>query len=151
MNNGFVRKEIIPDGHYRLEVLSAETNNTYSPQVSARVRVVGGEYNGHTFVDYSSRSEDTGEIQQGTKAWSLIESCLGDGFDKKVSSVEGALQMLPGHQFLSQISATKTGTRNRLEHGTIGPVQTEEDSVGLGNGSSPEPPDEGTGWEDITF
>jgi hypothetical protein len=61
----------------QLEVLSAETADTYGPQIGLKLKVMGGEHEGHTFMDYANRDEDTGQIKQGSKAWSIFEACLG--------------------------------------------------------------------------
>jgi hypothetical protein len=108
----FMEKELIEPGTQRLEVLSVEKTETYGPQVSFKLKVLGGEHDGYTFIDYATRDEDTGNINQGTKAWSIFEACLGVGFAKK----------------------TKTGSRNKVEFGTIGPLPreaSEDDDVDL--------------------
>ena len=46
---GFSPKEVIPQEVCRLEVLSAETADTYGPQIGLKLKVVGGEHDGHTF------------------------------------------------------------------------------------------------------
>ena len=74
---GFAPKEIIPQEVCRLEVLSAETADTYGPQIGLKLKVVGGEHDGHSFMDYANRDEDTGKVKQGSKAWSIFEACLG--------------------------------------------------------------------------
>jgi len=77
---GFVPKEIIPSGVRRLEILDDEKNDTFDPQVALKLKVLGGEYDGHIFMDYSARDKDTGQIKQGGKAWSIFEACLGRDF-----------------------------------------------------------------------
>ena len=57
---GFAPKEIIPQEVCRLMVLSAETADTYGPQIGLKLKVVGGEHDGHTFMDYANRDEDSG-------------------------------------------------------------------------------------------
>jgi len=114
----FAPKEIIPSGFQQLEVLSVENTDTYGPQVAFRDKVIGGKYDGHTFVDYASRDEDTGQIKQGTKAWSIYEACLGAGFHKKIKSLDDIV----GKQFVAKVETTKTGSRNKVEFGTTGPV-----------------------------
>jgi hypothetical protein len=110
----FMEKELIEPGNQRLEVLSG-------PQVAFKLKVVGGEHDGYTFVDYATRDEDTGNINQGTKAWSIFEACLGVGFSKKIKR----LQDIEGRQFMAKVEHTKTGSRNKVEFGTIGPLPRE--------------------------
>jgi hypothetical protein len=119
---GFAPKEIIPQEMCRLEVLSAETADTYGPQIGLKLKVVGGEHNGHTFMDYANRDEDTGQVKQGSKAWSIFEACLGRDFHKKPGV---SLKSLIGKQFMGQVTQTRTGSRNKVEHGTIAPVPGE--------------------------
>ena len=120
---GFAPKEVIPQEVCRLEVLAADKADTYGPQMYLKLKVVGGEHDGHTFSDYSSRDEDTGQIKQGSKAWSIFEACLGQGFHKRPGV---SLESLVGKQFVGQVTQTKTGSRNKVEFGTVGPVPPEE-------------------------
>ena len=116
---GFAPKEIIPQEVCRLEVLSAETADTYGPQIGLKLKVVGGEHDGHTFMDYANRDEDTGQVKQGSKAWSIFEACLGQDFHKRQGV---SLESLVGKLFIGQVTQTRTGSRNKVEHGTVGPV-----------------------------
>ena len=116
---GFAPKEIIPQEVCRLEVLSAEKADTYGPQIGLKLKVVGGDHNEHTFMDYANRDEDTGQIKQGSKAWSIFEACLGRDFHKHPGV---SLESLVGKQFMGQVTQTRTGSRNKVEHGTVGPV-----------------------------
>jgi hypothetical protein len=120
---GFAPKEIIAQEVCRIEVLSAETAETYGPQIALKLKVVDGEHDGHTFMDYANRDEDTGQIKQGSKAWSIFEACLGRDFYKQP---DVSLQSLVGKQFVAQVTQTRTGSRNKVEFGTIGPVPPEE-------------------------
>jgi hypothetical protein len=120
---GFSLKEIIPQEVCRLEVLSAETADTYGPQIGLKLKVVGGEHDGHTFMDYANRDEDTGQVKQGSKAWSIFEACLERDFHKRPGV---SLESLVGKQFVGQVTQTRTGSRNKVEHGTVGPVPEEE-------------------------
>src|SRR3712207_3119435 len=120
---GFAPKEIIPPGMRRLEILSASKADTYGLQVGLKLKVIGGEHDGHTFMDYANRDEDTGQIKQGSKAWSIFEACLGRDFYKR-SGV--TLESLVGKQFVGKVTQTRTGSRNKVEHGTVGPVPPEE-------------------------
>ena len=119
----FAPKEIIPQEVCRLEVRSAETADTYGPQIGLKLKVVGGEHDGHTFMDYANRDEDTGKVKQGSKAWSIFEACLGRDFHKRRGV---SLESLVGKQFVGQVTQTRTGSRNKVEHGTVGPVPPEE-------------------------
>ena len=121
---GFAPKEIIAQEVCRIEVLSAETAETYGPQIALKLKVVDGEHDGHTFMDYANRDEDTGQIKQGSKAWSIFEACLGRDFYKQPGV---SLQSLVGKQFVAQVTQTKTGSRNKLEFGTIRPVPPDEE------------------------
>jgi hypothetical protein len=87
-----------------------------------KLKVVGGEHDGHQFNDYANRDEDTGQIKQGSKAWSIFEACLGRDFHKKPGV---SLESLIGKQFMGQVTQTRTGSRNKVEHGTVGPVPGE--------------------------
>jgi hypothetical protein len=80
---GFAVKEVIPQEVCRLEVLSAEKAEAYGLQIGLKLKVVGGEHDGHAFMDYANRDEDTGEIKQGSKAWTIFEACLGRDFHKR--------------------------------------------------------------------
>ena len=119
----FAPKEIIPPQVCRLEVLSADKAETYGLQIALKLKIVGGEHDGHTFMDYINRDEDTGRIKQGSKAWSIFEACLGKYFHKQPGV---SLQSLVGKQFVAQVTQTRTGSRNKVEFGTIGPVPPEE-------------------------
>jgi hypothetical protein len=82
---GFAPKEIIPPEVCQLEILAAGKADTYGPQIGLKLKVVGGAHDGHTFMDYANRDEDTGQVTQ-----------------------------------------TKTGSRNKVEHGTVGPASPEQ-------------------------
>jgi hypothetical protein len=126
----FMEKELIEPSNQRLEVLTVEKTETYGPQVAFKLKVIGGEDAGYTFHDYATRDEDTGNINQGTKAWSIFEACLGVGFAKKIKR----LQDIEGRQFMAKVEKTKTGSRNKVEFGTIGPLPreaSEDDDVDL--------------------
>jgi hypothetical protein len=119
---GFAPKEIIPQEVCRLEVMAVDKADTYGPQIYLKLKVVGGMHDGHQFNDYSNRDEDTGQIKQGSKAWSIFEACLGNDFHKKPGV---SLESLIGKQFMAQVTQTRTGSRNKVEHGTVGPVPVE--------------------------
>jgi hypothetical protein len=74
---GFAPKEVIPPQVCQLEILATDKAEAYGPQISLKLKVVGAEHDGHTFTDYANRDEDTGQIKQGSKAWSIFEACLG--------------------------------------------------------------------------
>jgi len=120
---GFASKKIIPQSVCRLEILSAETADTYRLQIGLKLKVVGGEHDGHTFMDYANRDEDTGQVKQGSKAWSIFEACLGQDFHERPRVL---LESLVGKQFVGQVTQTRTGSRNKVEHGTVGPVPPEQ-------------------------
>jgi|SRR5215217_4197227 len=119
---GFAPKEIIPPQVCRLEILAADIAETYGLQIALKLKVIGGEYDAHTFTDYANRDEDTGQIKQGSKAWSIFEACLGRDFHKQPGV---SLHSLVGKQFVAQVTQTRTGSRNKVEFGTIGPVPPE--------------------------
>jgi hypothetical protein len=102
--------------------MAADKADTYGPQIGLKLKVVGGEHDGHTFMDYANRDEDTGQVKQGSKAWSIFEACLGQDFHKRPGV---SLESLVGKQFIGQVTQTRTGSRNKVEHGTVGPVPTE--------------------------
>ncbi len=129
---GFAPKEIIPPEVCRLEILDADKSYTYGPQMYLKLKVVGGEHDDHQFNDYSSRDEDTGQIKQGSKAWSIFEACLGHDFYKKPGV---SLESLVGKRFMAQVTSTKTGSRNKVEFGTIGPIPPEGSSKAPDNGN----------------
>jgi hypothetical protein len=114
----FAPKETIEPGNQRLEVLSVEKTETYGPQLAIKLRVVGGDHDDYTFTDYASRDEDTGRINQGSKAWTIYEACLSKDFHKKIKGLDDVV----GQQFMAKVETTKTGSRNKGEHGTGGPV-----------------------------
>jgi hypothetical protein len=120
---GFAPKETIPPEVCRLEILSAEKADTYGPQIGLKLKVVGGEHDSHTFMDYANRDEDTGQIKQGSKAWSIFEACLGRDFYKRPGV---SLESLVDKHFVGKVTQTRTGSRNKVEHGTVGPVPPEE-------------------------
>jgi hypothetical protein len=120
---GFAPKEVIPQVVCRLVVLATDKAETYGLQIALKLKVVGGEHDGHTFTDYANRDEDTGQIKQGSKAWSIFEACLGHDFHKRPGV---SLNDLVGKQFVAQVTQTRTGSRNKVEFGTIGPVPPEE-------------------------
>ena len=120
---GFSPRENIPQQVCRLEILDADKADTYGPQIYLKLKVVGGEHDGHTFSEYANRDENTGQVNQGSKAWSIFEACLGPDFHKKPGV---SLTSLVGKQFVGQVTQTKTGSRNKVEHGTVGPVPPEE-------------------------
>src|SRR5918994_7126642 len=126
MEISFAPKEVIAPQVCQLEILAAERAEAYGLQISLKLKVVGGEHDGHTFTDYANRDEDTGQINQGSKAWSIFEACLGRNFHKQ-SGV--SLESLVGKQFVGQVTQTRTGSRNKVEHGTVGPVPPEEVKV----------------------
>jgi hypothetical protein len=115
---GFAPKKIIPQEVCQLEILAAD-------------KVVSGEHDGHTFTDYASRDEDTGQINEGSKAWSVFESCLGRDFYKQPSV---SLDSLVGKRFVARVSQTRTGSRNKLEFGTVGPVPLERNGASVPDG-----------------
>jgi hypothetical protein len=123
MEISFAPKQVITPQVCRLEVLAAGRAETYGPQIGLKLKVIGGEHDGHSFTDYANRDEDTGQIKQGSKAWSIFEACLGGDFHKR-SGV--SLESLVGKQFIAQVTQTRTGSRNKVEFGTIGPVPPEE-------------------------
>lgn len=119
----FAPKEVIAPEVCRLEVLAADKAEAFGLQIGLKLKIVGGQYDGHTFTDYANREEDTGQIKQGLKAWSIFEACLGQDFHKKPGV---SLDSLVGKQFVAQVTQTRTGSRNKAEFGTIGPVPPEE-------------------------
>ena len=120
---GFAPKEVIPNEVCRLEVLTADKAETYGLQIGLKLKVIGGEHDGHTFMDYAYRDQDTGQIKQGSKAWSVFEACLGRDFYKRAGV---SLKSLVGKQFVAQVTQTDTGSRNKVKFGTVGPVPPEE-------------------------
>jgi len=122
---GFAPKEVIATQVCRLEVLDAGKADTYGPQIFLKLKVVGGEHDGHAFNDYANRDENTGQIKQGSKAWTIFEACLGRDFHKRPGV---SLDSLIGKQFIAQVTQTRTGSRNKLEFGTIGPVPPDKNS-----------------------
>ncbi len=122
---GFAPKEIIPQEVCRLEILAADKAEAYGLQISLKLKVIGGEHDEHAFTDYANRDEDTGQIKQGSKAWSIFEACLGRDFHRR-SGV--SLESLIGKQFVAQVTETRTGSRNKVEFGTVGPVPPKAES-----------------------
>src|SRR5215203_1330616 len=122
---GFAPKEVILPQVCRLEVLAADKAEAYGLQIGLKLKIVGGEHDGHTFTDYANRDEDTGQIKQGSKAWSIFEACLGRDFHKRPGV---SLKSLVGKQFVGQVTQTRTGSRNKVEFKTVGSVPPEEKS-----------------------
>ena len=142
---GFAPKEVIPQEVCRLEVLAAEKAETYGLQIALKLKVIGGEHDSHTFTDYANRDEDTGQIKQGSKAWTIFEACLGQDFHKQ-SGI--SLESLVGKQFIAQVTQTRTGSRNKVEFGTVGPVPPEQKD----DASKPNDNDsDGVDFSDIPF
>lgn len=142
---GFAPKEIIPPEVCRLEILAADKAEEFGLQIGLKLKVVDGEHDGHSFTDYANRDDATGQIKQGSKAWSIYEACLGREFYKRPGV---SLESLVGKQFMAQVTQTKTGSRNKVEHGTVGPVPPEEAK------QAPKPDnngDDGEMFEDIPF
>jgi hypothetical protein len=119
----FAPKEVILPQVCRLEVMAADKADTYGPQIYMKLKVVGGEHDDHQFNDYANRDEHTGQIKQGSKAWSIFEACLGRDFYKRPGVT---LESLVDKQFVGKVTQTSTGSRNKVEFGTIGPVPPEE-------------------------
>jgi len=142
---GFAPKEVIPLQMCKLEVLSADKAETYGLQIGLKLKVIGGEHDSHTFTDYANRDEDTGQIKQGSKAWSIFEACLGRDFHKQPGV---SLKSLVGKQFVAQVAQTRTGSRNKVEFGTIGPVPPEDKN----KASKPDSANsDGVNFSDIPF
>jgi len=116
MEIGFEPKEIIQPQVCRLNVLAADKAEDYGLQIGLKLKVVGGEHNGHTFTDYANREEVAGQIKQGSKAWAIFEACLGPDFYQRPGV---GLKDLGGKQFVAQVTQTRTGSRNKVEFGTI--------------------------------
>ena len=114
----FAPNKVVPPRYHQLEVLSVEKTDTYGPQVAFKLKIIGTEHDGFTFTDYATRDENTGQIKQGTKAWSIFEACLGVGFHERIKSIDDIV----GKQFVAKVDETKTGSRNKVEFGTTGPV-----------------------------
>src|SRR5687768_3433 len=103
MDIDFVPREVIPPQVCRLEVLAADKAETYGLQIGLKLKVIGGEHDGHTFMDYANRDENTGQIKQGSKAWSIFEACLGRDFHKQPGV---SLDSLVGKPFVAQVTQT---------------------------------------------
>ncbi len=123
MEIGFAPKEVIEPQVCRLEVLAADKAEAYGLQIGLKLKVVGGEHNGHTFTEYTNRDEAAGQIKQGSKAWSIFEACLGPDFYKRPGV---GLKDLVGKLFVARVTQTRTGSRNKVEFGTVAPVALEE-------------------------
>ena len=140
---GFAPKEVIPPQMCRLQILAADKAETYGLQIGLKLKVIGGEHDGFTFMDYANRDEETGQIKQGSKAWTIFEACLGRDFHKQ-SGV--SLESLVGKQFVAKVTQTRTGSRNKVEFGTVGPVPMEEKKQVAGAKK-----DDGVDFSDIPF
>ena len=140
----FAPKEVIEPQVCRLAVLAADKAEAYGLQIALKLKIVGGEHDGYIFTDYANRDEDTGQIKQGSKAWSIFEACLGPDFHKRPGV---SLESLVGKQFVGQVTQTRTGSRNKVEFGTIGPVQPEEKNLAV----QPDTDDEEDMFDEIPF
>jgi len=110
--------ELLPPGHYVLEVLEAEPVNDYDPpQLRMRYRVAEGEYEGFAFVDYPNRGVEDG-VKIGTKSWDIFEACLNRRLtpDEELDTNDLIKKKLE-----AMVVVKKSGKGNRTEHGTIGP------------------------------
>ncbi len=98
---GFAPREVIAPQVCRLEILDADKAETYGLQIGMKLKVEGGEHDGFTFMDYANRDEDTGQVKQGSKAWTIFEACLGRDFHKRpgvsLKSLVGQAVRGPGH------------------------------------------------------
>jgi hypothetical protein len=141
---GFEPKEVIEPQVCTLEVLAADKAEAYGLQIGLKLKVVAGEYDGHTFMDYANRDEDTGQIKQGSKAWSIFEACLRPDFYKRP---DVGLKDLVGKQFVAKVTQTRTGSRNKIEFGTIGPVPPKEKNPS----SEPDGSDDEDMFSDIPY
>ena len=134
---GFAPREVIAPQECRLKVQAAYAVETYGPQLAFELEVLSGEHAGHVFPDYADRDKHSGQVVQGTKAWSLFEACLGKGFHERRGIT---LESLIGEQFAAWVTQTSTGSRNKLEVGTIRSVPPEE--------KAPQPDEDGDDEKD---
>jgi hypothetical protein len=75
-----------------------------------------------------------------------MTAALGQDFHKRPGV---SLNSLVGKQFIAQVTQTRTGSRNKVEFGTVGPVPPEETKK-----ESPEPDkdrEDGVDFSDIPF
>ena len=119
MDIGFAPKEVIAPEVCRLEIWTRQGGNL-RPQRYLKLKV-WAESTRATVHGLPNRDEDTGQIKQGSKAWSIFEACLGRDFYKRPGV---SLNSLIGKQFVGKVTATRTGSRNKVEFGTIGPMLT---------------------------
>ncbi len=145
---GFAPKEVIAPTVCRLEILSVEKADTYGPQIALKLKILGGEHDAHAFTDYANRDEDTGQVKQGSKAWSIFEACLGRDFHKRAGV---SLESLVGKQFIAQVAQTRTASRNKVEFGTVGPVPPEEKDQALQPDEDGEDEDEEEMFNDLPY
>jgi hypothetical protein len=119
------KKPTLPDGQSVIvEVLDAEeTSGNFGPQVSIKVKVVGGKYAGFEFTDWSKLQKDpkTKEtyVEIGTKASEVFQAAYGEEYSEDMDHNPVDLR---GKRFMARVGlAGKNQDRNRLEYGTIGP------------------------------
>jgi hypothetical protein len=119
------KKPTLPDGASIIaEVLDAEeTSGNFGPQMSIKVKVVGGKYAGFEFMDWSKLQKDpkTKEtyVELGTKAAEVFQAAFGEQYSPEMDHVPTDLV---GKRFMARVGlAGKNQDRNRLEYGTIGP------------------------------
>jgi hypothetical protein len=119
------KKPTLPDGASIIaEVLDAEeTSGNFGPQMSIKVKVVGGKYAGFEFTDWSKLQKDpkTKEtyVEIGTKASEVFQAAYGEGYSE---DMDHNVADLRGKRFMARVGlAGKNQDRNRLEYGTIGP------------------------------
>ncbi len=126
--------ELLPPGHYVLEVKEAEPVSEYGPQLRLKPRVAEGEYVGFEFTDYPNCGVEGG-VKVGTKAWDIFEACL----NRRLAPDEDLdTEDLIGKKFEAMVVVKKTGKGNRIEHGTIGPYRPKKQEPEL---KSEEPED----------
>lgn len=115
---------LLEPGRYVLRILSAELVEEYGNQVKLELEVAEGAEKSFVFFDYPNRDQNDGSIAPGSKFWQIFEACL----QRRLSLSETLdTDDLIGKKFTAELVVTKTGTRNRIQHETIGPAPKKEE------------------------
>ena len=102
------------------EILEGEYQGETTIQSRHELEIAEGPYAGYRFFEYFSLDPVDGTMKPNSKYWDVYEAVtrrkLAEG--DEVDSAE-----LIGGQFEAQVVITKSGKRNRTEHGSIRPYR----------------------------
>jgi len=127
---GYREKVLLPDGKFfRFRILSADIDEEgkFGVQLALELKVLGGgEYGGHVFTDWSklATDEDTGEVfvVEDGKAEEIFRAA-------GVDPLEADTDELVGKTIMARVGVSDNGKRNRLDYGSIGEVDEDEEAA----------------------